>query len=134
MERVFVDTNYLLRFLLRDVESQFQKAQELFLKGARNEVHIITSVLVIFELVWILSHFYNKSKEDNIVLLGKILQMDYIRFDERLLVFEALVLYKKLSLELEDCYHLVCAKELDVDMLATFDKKLQRAFKRYEEK
>ena len=58
-EPIFVDTNVFLRFFVRDVESFYQKAKELFEKAENGEEKLETSDLVIAEIVWVLESYYN---------------------------------------------------------------------------
>ena len=50
---IFVDTNYFVRFLLRDVELQFGKARKLFEDAADGRKVLFTSTIVIFEIYWL---------------------------------------------------------------------------------
>ena len=58
---VFVDTNYFLRFLLNDVSDQHASARQLFEDGARGVRQLCTSLVVMFEVYWVLSSFSVKA-------------------------------------------------------------------------
>ena len=60
---VFVDTNYFLRFLLKDIDNQFKEAKQLFLKSAQGDISLTTSVIVFFEVVWVLRKSFSKDKQ-----------------------------------------------------------------------
>jgi len=47
---------------------------------------------------------------------------------------DAVLFFDTTNLSLEDCYHLIFSKKNNASRLASFDKKLQRAFKQHEEK
>lgn len=125
---IFIDTNYLLRFLLKDVETQYQQARDLFLKAAREEVKLITSIVTFFEIVWVLESHYGLGKENLSESLYKILSLN-IEIPDRELLFEALYLYRNANLDLEDCYNLSFAKNQKVKDFKTFDHKLIQKFK-----
>ena len=55
---IFIDTNYFLRFLLKDNEKQFIEVKKLFEKAILGEIDLYTSLIVIFEIYWVLSSFY----------------------------------------------------------------------------
>lgn len=59
---IFVDTNYFLRFLLADQEEQHQTAKALFKKAAIGEVDLFTSLIVFFEVYWVLGEFLQERK------------------------------------------------------------------------
>lgn len=126
---IFVDTNYFLRFLLNDNSSQHKKVTELFMKAARGKVRLCTSIIVFFEIFWVLGRVYEKSKSEVITILGKLLKLPFIEIDERLLIQKALGLYKKGTIELEDYYNIVYADYKIADTFASFDKKLQKVLR-----
>ena len=126
MSMIFVDTNYFLRFLLKDDSLQHTKVTELFMSAARGEVALCTSVVVFFEMFWVLTRVYEKPKNEVVVILTKVLKLSFIEFDERFLMQKALSLYKKGTIELEDYYNIAFAEFKNADTFASFDKKLQK--------
>ncbi|MFA5770598.1 MAG: PIN domain-containing protein, partial [Patescibacteria group bacterium] len=62
MKSYFIDTNYFLRLLLRDDEKQFEEVYSVFQQAVNQKVKIYTSVIVFFEIYWVLSSFYKKNK------------------------------------------------------------------------
>lgn len=125
---IFVDTNYFLRFLIEDNKEQLQTAEKLFLNGAKGNLVLTTSTVVIFEIYWVLKTYYQKSKIEIVKILQKVLKMNFIKTDERNVLIQALNLYKDNNLSLEDCYNLRWAKENNIESFKTFDTKLAKAF------
>ncbi|NCT55954.1 type II toxin-antitoxin system VapC family toxin [bacterium] len=130
--KYFVDANYFIRFLIDDSAKQVAEVEKLFLDASRDKVNLHTSVLVIFEIKWVLSSLYEFKKTRIVDSIEELLSLDFIKFEEKDLLKISLGLYRYSNLSLEDCYHLVLAKSLNVDSIATFDKKLSRYFKKYE--
>lgn len=128
MQRLFVDTNYFLRFLLGDEDTQSEQAKVLLLRGAKGDTELITSSLVFFELCWVFESFYGKSKVEIVSLLDDILLMKFIDIDKREILTSAINLFKRVNLEIEDCYYLIFAKKSGVDRMATFDKKMVKIY------
>lgn len=124
---IFVDTNYFLRFLLHDNEAQYQEAKRLFLDAAQSRVKLFTSSLVFFEINWVLSQPFKQDKESLCSTLYKILNLS-INYENRKLLIDALLLFGSSNLSLEDCYHLMFAKDIQAVDFKTFDKKLKKAF------
>lgn len=122
----FVDTNYFLRFLLNDISNQHQQAKILFKKGAAGEVTLFTSVIVIFEVYWVMVATYDKTKAETIEILRNVLALSFIQLEARAVFERALDLFEEKSVELEDCYNLVYANKNNVTDFATFDKKLRK--------
>lgn len=124
---VFVDTNFFLRFLLKDVNSQLQEAKQLFLKSAKGEVSLATSIVVFFEVVWVLRKSFPQDKQALIDTLMKVLDLK-VELAERPILVESINLFKESNLSLEDCYNIVFAKKKGVKAFMTFDVKLAKAF------
>lgn len=126
---IFIDTNYFLRFLLNDINKQHKEAKSLFLKAAKGQLKLVTSLIVIFEIYWVLRSVYRQEKTTIVNLLEKVIGMSFIELNERVLLQEALSLFRKnQSLSLADCYNFAFAKNEGVKEFRTFDRKLDKAF------
>lgn len=126
---IFVDTNYFLRFLVRDVEDQYQEVRQLFERGITKEKKLFTSLIVLFEIYWVLSSFYKQDKREIAKILAEILKMKFISINERDLLLKALEVYKTGNLGLEDSYNLVFSKAKKASAFASFDKILVKKFR-----
>ena len=129
MKSYFIDTNYFLRLLLKDEERQFNEVYLTFQQAVNQEIKIFTSTIVFFEIYWVLSSFYKKDKLKIIEYLKKILKMDFLEIENRPILQEALVLFEKHNLDLEDCYNIAYAKNFEADKFSTFDKKINSLLK-----
>ena len=124
---IFVDTNYFLRFILKDNQDQYLEAKKLFLEAAKGRMELITSTTVFFEIHFVLKSFYGKDKQLLVEILSEILNLNVI-FSEKQLLQDSLKLYTRSVVGLEDCYNLVFAKEQDIKTFKTFDQKLSKVF------
>lgn len=120
----FIDTNYLLRFLLKDVGSQYKEAKQLLLRGARGEKKLVISTIVFFEAYWVLGSYYKKNKADLVLLLKKILDLDFVVLKERSILIDGVERFSNTNFDLEDCYNLSFAKTQKIEEFKTFDEKL----------
>lgn len=57
-ERIFVDTNIFLRYLTNDVPEKADAVEELLRRAGAGQVRLVTNSLVIAEIVWTLTSFY----------------------------------------------------------------------------
>ena len=121
---IFVDTNYFLRFLLKDNTVQAQKVKELFEQAAKGKKELTTSVIVFFEIYWVLSSFYETKKYQILRVLQGLLEMSFVTFDQHHILQEAVNLFQKTSLDLEDAYNIAYASFYEAKEFGTFDKKL----------
>ncbi len=128
---IFVDTNYFLRFLLNDISEQHKQVKDLFLSGSEGKINLVTSTMVIFEIYWVLSSYYEKEKIEIVKVLEKILKLTFIELKERELLLNSLKLFEKTNFDLEDCYNLYYAKLQNIDSFKTFDKKLKKEFPKH---
>lgn len=122
----FIDTNYFLRFLLKDAGRQFVEVEKLFLEGAQGKVQLFTSLVVFFELYWVLASYYQFHKKDVIKMLKKILELSFIEFVEAEVFQKALTIFGRHKVDLEDAFDLVFAKERGALAFKTFDGKLSK--------
>ena len=130
---IFVDTNYFLRYILADIPSQYKVAQKLLQDGASNKIFLFTSTLVFFEIHWVLTSHYKKSKSEVINILNKILSLKFVKIANKEILVEGLKNFENTSLSFEDSYHLAYAVANKATALKTFDKRLQKEFTRSKE-
>lgn len=123
---VFVDTNYFLRFLLADINSQHRQAKQLFKQGAEGKIKLFTSLVVFFEIYWVLESFYQKQRDELVEVLGKILALDFIELKERRVLLVALRVFGNSNFDLEDAFNLAYAKSAEAADFKTFDTKLYK--------
>jgi predicted nucleic-acid-binding protein len=127
MMSIFVDTNYFIRLLLDDNKIQSEIVKKLFMQAERRKINLVTSTLVLLEINWVLQSVYNYNKIDIIHFLNSILE-SVICIESKNSIIDVLKLYKEQKLSMEDCFHIVNAKMLTCEKIATFDKKLTKVF------
>ena len=127
---IFVDTNYFLRFLLNDIKKQHLTAKKLFLSAAEGKKELTTSLIVFFEVYWVLKSYYEKNKEELVKTMKKLLELNFIKLNERVILEQSINLYTDYNLSLEDCYNLSYIKQHQLKDLASFDEKLNKVFKK----
>ena len=63
-ETCFADTNLFLRFLTNDIPDQADQVEALLHHAAKGEVKLVTTAMVISEIVWTLESFYQTPKAE----------------------------------------------------------------------
>ncbi len=122
-EPIFVDTNVFLRFFVRDVESFYQKARELFEKAENGEVKLETTDLVIAEIVWVLESYYDFLKAEIEEMIDTILETRNIKVANHERIKEAVRLYVSGKMDFIDAYNISYMKAKGHKKVATFDVK-----------
>lgn len=118
-----LDTNVLVRFLVRDDEAQFKKADRwLDQQGAQGEVAIV-SLLVLFETEWVLRSRYAYVKADIVDAVSALLDSSVIAVERQACVEEALFTWKDSHAEFADCLIGAYHRLAGCDATVTFDAK-----------
>lgn len=120
---IFVDTNVFLRFFVRDVESFYRKAKELFEKAERGDAKLVTSDMVIAEIVWVLESYYDFSKSEIKEVVDTILETKNIKISNHARVKEAINNYALGKFDFIDAYNIAYIKAKNFKKVATFDIK-----------
>ena len=127
---IFIDTNYLLRYFRDDILSQSLIVKSLFKDAVLGKVKLFSSTIVFFEIFWVVDSFYGNSKKDILEILRNLMSMNFIFFDEREVLMEALLVFENTNLELEDCYNISYSKQNNATGFKTFDKRLNNYLKK----
>jgi len=120
---IFVDTNVFLRFFIRDVESFYHKAKDLFEKAESEQVKLETSDMVIAEIVWVLESYYDFSRSEVKEVIETILETKNLKVANHSRVKEAIDLYSSGKMDFIDAYNIAYIKAKDFKKVATFDVK-----------
>lgn len=121
---IFVDTNYFLAWLLEERDTQHRQAKELFRSAAESKKKLASSVIVFFEIYWVLKSFYAKKKGEIVSVLDNLLKLSFIKWENRNLLVESMVIFTATNLDLEDSYNLAFIRKKKIRSLKTFDKQL----------
>jgi predicted nucleic-acid-binding protein len=128
MKTILVDTNIILRFLLRDDEHLFKIANSIFKSAESGKTKIYIDELVAAETVWALTSFYKQGKKDVCNLLLKLVTKNWLVNPRKNLIIESLRLCAVSNLSYIDSWIAVfsAAKKIKLE---TFDKGLSKQVK-----
>jgi predicted nucleic-acid-binding protein len=97
-----IDTNVLLRAMIRDDEVQAARAEALLRAAqSRNEL-IVVSLTVVMEAVWALRRSYKLKRNDVVTFLDRLTSNRAIHILDRDIVVAALGLYRSSSIDFAD--------------------------------
>ena len=119
----FVDTNVLVRYLTADDAQKAEAVEQLLVQAKDGEVSLITSDIVIAELVWVLSSFYKLEKAFIAELLRAILNTEGFKVDNSDVIEVSLDIYETESIDFIDAYIIGYMHLKELDTLYSYDKK-----------
>jgi predicted nucleic-acid-binding protein len=121
-----IDTNVLVRFLVRDDEAQFEKARKLIKREVAAGRRVFVNQLVLVESEWVLRSRYAAPKNQIIAAISSLLDANDVQFEDEPAIEEALFIWKDAAADFADC--LIGAKNRRMGCRATvsFDVKASR--------
>jgi len=121
-----LDTNVLVRFLVRDEEAQFDKARKLIRREIAAGRRVFVSQLVLLETEWVLRSRYGLQKNLIIETISGLLEATDIRFEDEAAIEEALFTWKDAAADFADCLIGAQNRRLGCRATATFDVKASK--------
>jgi predicted nucleic-acid-binding protein len=121
-----LDTNVLVRFLVRDDEVQFEKARKLIKREVAAGRRVFVSQLVLLETEWVLRSRYSLSKNLIIEAISGLLSATDVRFEDEPAVEEAIFIWKDTAADFADCLIGAQNRRLGCRATATFDVKASK--------
>ncbi|HEY4339382.1 MAG TPA: type II toxin-antitoxin system VapC family toxin [Steroidobacteraceae bacterium] len=121
-----LDTNVLVRFLVKDDQAQFDRAQKLIKREASGNGGVSISLLVLLETEWVLRSRYSLNKNEIAGALSGLLDSSEVRIENEAVVERALFVWKDSVAEFADCLIGERYRELGCSATATFDVRALR--------
>jgi predicted nucleic-acid-binding protein len=118
-----VDTNVLVRFLVRDDEAQFEKTHKLIKREVAAGRRVFIGQLVLLETEWVLRSRYGLSKNQIIETISGLLDTADVQFEDEPAIEEALFTWKDAAADFADCLIGAKNRRLGCRATATFDAK-----------
>ena len=125
MNYYFIDTNVLLRFLLKDNKIQYPQAKKIFEKGESGKINLWTTDIVIIELVWTLKSLYKYDRNTIKERVESILALPNFDILNRKLILQAVHKFASKNIDFTDAYNYQLAKKEGKTILS-FDKDFKK--------
>lgn len=120
MQKILIDANVILRYLLNDVEEMAKKSEEIIKSDAW------TLPEVIAEVIYVLKSVYKVEREEIANAILEILKE--IEIEHKKTVIEAVKIFSETNLDFVDCI-LIAYKKIENAEVFSFDKKLNNNLK-----
>ena len=118
-----VDTNVLVRFLVRDDEAQFEKARKLIRREVAAGRRVFVSQLVLLETEWVLRSRYGLAKVEILSAISTLLDASDLAFEDEPSVERAVYSWKDSTADFADCLIEARNRRIGCRATATFDTK-----------
>jgi predicted nucleic-acid-binding protein len=112
-----VDTNVLIRYLIRDDQPQYEKARRLIDREVSKGEPVLVSLLVLLESEWVLRSRYELAKPEIVTAFSALLDTADLAFEDEPSIEHALYLWKDSAADFADC--LIDARNLRLGCRAT---------------
>jgi len=121
-----IDTNVLVRFLIRDNEAQFEKARKLIRREVAAGRRVFVSQLVLLETEWVLRSRYGLPKIQILAAISGLLDATDLQFEDEPAIEEALFVWKDSVADFADCLIGAQNRRLGCRVTVTFDVKASK--------
>ncbi len=118
-----LDTNVLVRFLVREHPAQYEKSRHLIETQVASGQPVFVSLLVLLETEWVLRSRYDLAKTELAETVSALLDTTEIAFEEEPTIEEALYVWKRSNADFADCLIGVRNRRLGCEFTATFDSR-----------
>jgi predicted nucleic-acid-binding protein len=117
-----LDTNVLVRFLVRDDETQYRKAEEFIVRDCSSEDPCLVNRIVLCELVWVLESSYGYSARTIASALESVMQLRQLQIED---TQDAWVAWREYceGADFADSFLGAVNRRLGCDHTVTFDKR-----------
>jgi len=121
-----IDTNVLVRFLVRDDQTQFEKARKLLKREVSNGRRVFINQLVLLETEWVLRSRYGLAKTLMLDTISRLLDAPDIQLEDEPAVEEALFIWRDANADFADCLIGARNRRLGCRAAVTFDTKASK--------
>ena len=118
-----IDTNVLVRYLVRDDQAQYEKARRLIDRELSKGEPVLVSLLVLLETEWVLRSRYDLAKADLVATFSALLDTSDLVVEDEPSVENAIYSWKDSAVDFADCLIEARNRRLGCHATATFDSK-----------
>ena len=121
-----LDTNVLVRFLVKDDEPQAKKVYTLFKQAETDKNYFFVPLLVVLETIWVLDSVYEIPRKEILDAINEILLMPILKFEAQPTIQRFIFLARENKIDLSDILIACAAKISGCEKILTFDKRASK--------
>ncbi|MFA5285406.1 MAG: PIN domain-containing protein [Smithellaceae bacterium] len=123
MNTCFVDTNLFVRYLTDDDAEKADRVEGLLNKASDGKVQLVTSDLILVELIWVLESSYHMKPVEITPMIRAILATPGLQVINGELISRALDHYENMNVDIVDGHIAALMKKLNITDVFSFDRK-----------
>jgi len=121
-----LDTEVLVRFLVKDDERQASAAYEIFKQAETDKQVFFVSLLVVLETVWVLEAVYSVERKEILQVIDELVSMPILEFEAQPVIRRVLSSAKDSNTDLSDFLIAHSAADAGCECVLTFDKRASK--------
>ncbi len=122
-----LDTNALVRFLVRDDEEQAQAVRRILLQAEQEDTALFIPAAVVLETIWVLSSAYNRSREAILQALEELLALPVLVMEDRERIASLCHAAESSATDLADLFIGLTSRDAGCETTLTFDRKAAKS-------
>lgn len=122
-----IDTNILVRFLVRDDLKQGESVKSFFAMSQKEGEYLFISNVVVLELLYVLESVYDYNREEIVNAINALLKINVFKFENHNLLVEFVNISNTTNIELPDLLVGLISKHAGCRTAITFDKSASKS-------
>jgi len=118
-----LDTNVLVRFLVRDDKRQAETIYRVFKKAESDREVFFVPLLVVLETVWVLESAYKIPRQEILDSVNELILMPILKFETQPAILNFISSARETKMDLSDLLIAHSAKFSGCECVLTFDKR-----------
>lgn len=117
-----IDTNVLIRFLIKDDSQQAEIVYRLFKNVESSKEKLFLPITVVLETIWVLESAYKIPRQEVVDAIGELLLMPILQFESQSAIIGFVNTAKETEIDLSDILIAHSALFAGCEYTLTFDK------------
>ncbi|MBW2590869.1 MAG: type II toxin-antitoxin system VapC family toxin [Deltaproteobacteria bacterium] len=118
-----LDTNVLIRFLVRDNERQAEIIYRIFKQAESDKKVLFVPLLVVLETVWVLESVYKIPRQEILDSINDLILMPILEFEAQSAIMSFVSSARESKMDLSDLLIAHSARFSGCECVLTFDKR-----------
>jgi len=122
-----IDTNVLVRFLMRDDEQQAELVYRRLREAERKKEILFVPLLVVLETIWVLESVYEVARQEILDSIDELLFMPVLQFETPTVIHNFIASAQTTQFDLSDLLIAHSARRSGCGCVVTFDKRASKS-------